>query len=86
MRLPKTLRIPEVEYIENIKDVKDVLRDLMTELQGQHNALWNDLRTQESLYFTKNNVRCRITLSGEDFVIQKYVGKIWTTAHTIKGA
>lgn len=84
MKLAKTLRVPDVEYIKDLEDVKRYLRELTTELQSQHAAIYNDLRIQDAVYFIVDGVRWRLTVSGNNLVVQKYESKVWTTKFTFE--
>ena len=80
--IPKELRVPDVEYIKNLEDVKRFLRELTTGLQEQHRALHNDLQVQDAVNFLVNGVRWRITVSGDDLVVQRRDSGKWTTKWT----
>lgn len=77
-QLPKTLRIPDVERIKD-PETREVIRELLTELESQHRQLYNDLRVTDAVYMRVNGVDWRLTVLGNDLLMQKKISGTWTT-------
>ena len=82
--MAKTLQLPPLGEIKD-PAVKVYLEKQGKLLQKDHEDIYNEMKFKETLEWVTNGVHWRITVEGDDFIVQKLIGSTWTDSYRWQG-